>query len=342
MASVAGTTSATGSSTGSATVALAGDTMLGRLVAERIRDDGPHSVVAPEVRAVVADADLVVLNLECCVSDRGTPWSAPGKPFFFRAPPEAAETLAWLGVRCVTLANNHALDFGAEALLDTRRHLAEAGISCVGAGADLDEARTPVVLAAGDLALAVIGVTDHPADFAAGPDRPGVAYADLAMGVPSWLTTLVGDLRGRVDSLLVTPHWGPNMRAEPRAYVRAAARALRTSGASMVGGHSAHVFHGMGDQVAYDLGDLVDDYRVDPVLHNDLGIVVLVTVDRHGPRSARVVPLALDCCRTRLARGPEYAWVARRFVAACAELDPDLAVRDEGDHLRVNWVPGAG
>src|ERR687886_151571 len=100
----------------------------------------------PGVVEVAGEADLFVLNLECCVSQRGSPGRLRGKPFFFRAPPAAAELLAALGVDCVTLANNHALDFGAVALADTLRHLAAAGIATVGAGPDLAAARRPAVL----------------------------------------------------------------------------------------------------------------------------------------------------------------------------------------------------
>ena len=71
------------------TVALAGDTMLGRSVAQTLTRTPPQALVAPEVRATLAQADLVVLNLECCISERGRPWPASGKPFFFRAPPRA-------------------------------------------------------------------------------------------------------------------------------------------------------------------------------------------------------------------------------------------------------------
>jgi poly-gamma-glutamate capsule biosynthesis protein CapA/YwtB (metallophosphatase superfamily) len=92
------------------TVALAGDTMLGREVGRALAEAPPAALVAPAVIAAMRQADLVVLNLECCISDRGRPWDAPGKPFFFRAPPQAIELLTLLGVDCLTLANNHALD----------------------------------------------------------------------------------------------------------------------------------------------------------------------------------------------------------------------------------------
>src|SRR5439155_13003827 len=127
-------------------VALAGDTMLGRKVVEAIAEAGPGSLVADEVVAVAGEADLFVLNLECCISDRGQPWPDPAKPFFFRAPPAATDALVRLGVDCVTLANNHALDFGPAALLDTFTHLQAAGIAWAGAGSDRASARAPTYL----------------------------------------------------------------------------------------------------------------------------------------------------------------------------------------------------
>ena len=293
-------------------LALAGDTMLGRGVAERIAADGPGCVFAPEVVAAAREADLFVLNLECCISERGQP--APGRRFHFRAPPVATEALAALGADCVTLANNHALDFGPEALLDTFAHLESAGISWVGAGPDLEAARAPTVLQADGFTLGVVAATDHPDEYAAGADRPGVAFADLARGnLPDWLPRAIGELDA--DAVLVAPHWGPNMTDEPVAHVRAVAPRLLEAGATLVAGHSAHVFHGVGPRLLYDLGDFVDDYIVHRDLRNDLGLLFLVDL---GGDSLEAIPLELDYAHTRLASGEEFEWVERRFRAACA------------------------
>ncbi|MGH3328976.1 MAG: CapA family protein [Streptomycetales bacterium] len=313
------------------TLALAGDTMLGRSVAEWLQRAGPAALFAGEIRDLAAEADLFVLNLECCVSDRGEPWREPGKPFLFRAPPVAVEALAWLGVDCATLANNHALDYGDAALADTTEYLAQAGITAVGAGSTQAEARAAAILPAGDVRVGVLGVTDHPPGFAAGPDRPGVAFADLAQGVPGWLRATVGGLREAADIVLVSPHWGPNMAERPVPHVRAAARVLVGSGATLVAGHSAHVFHAAAGQVLYDLGDFLDDYAVDPLLRNDLGLFFLVTVDDQGPLSLTAVPIALDFCYTRLAHGGEYAWVRDRFARACQAFGTEMT--EEGGRL---------
>jgi poly-gamma-glutamate capsule biosynthesis protein CapA/YwtB (metallophosphatase superfamily) len=314
-------------------LALAGDTMFGRGVAEQLGSAPPQSLFAPEVVDAAREADLFVLNLECCISKRGSPWPDPWKPFFFRAPPAAVEALTHLGVDCVTLANNHALDYGEGALQDTLEHLRGAKISSVGAGANVDQARAPVVLEANGFRLGVIGVADHPEDFAATPDRPGIAFADLRDGVPDWLPQVIHDVEA--DAVLVTPHWGPNMTTEPVSHVRTAAPRMLEAGATLIAGHSAHVFQGVDGPILYDLGDFLDDYAVDPILRNDLGLLFLVTIDERGPVRLEAIPLKLDFCYTKLAQGDDAEWVKDRFTDACAVFGTEVS--EDGGRLVFAW-----
>jgi poly-gamma-glutamate capsule biosynthesis protein CapA/YwtB (metallophosphatase superfamily) len=295
-------------------LALAGDTMLGRGVARELGSRPPQALVAGEIVELTRAADIVVVNLECCISERG---ERVPKAFNFRAPPQAVQTLVYLGVDCVLLANNHALDYGIEALLDTFAHLREAGICWAGAGENIDEARAPVVLEG----LPVVAVCDHEAAFAAGPDRPGIAYADIRSGLPDWLLD-------SAPGALVCPHWGPNMTPAPRPHVRAAAHRLCDAGARLVAGTSAHVFHGVEGRVLYDLGDFIDDYAVEPRLRNDLGLLFLVDFDPDGPRRIEAVPIRLEYAHTRLARGEEADWIRRRFREACAALGTEASEED--------------
>jgi poly-gamma-glutamate capsule biosynthesis protein CapA/YwtB (metallophosphatase superfamily) len=324
------------SAAGSLTVAIAGDTMLGRGVAEAI--DAGHELIAGEVAELAAAADLFVVNLECCISRRGERWQARGKPFFFRAPPRAAQLLAELGVDAVTLANNHTLDFGETALLDTLEHLDAAGIAHAGAGGDENAARAALVLEARGGRLALVSVCDHAADFAAGPDLPGIAYADLGREpLPAWLAATIEGARRDADAVLVSPHWGPNMVPGPVARVRRCADALQRSGVTLVAGHSAHVPHGAAGRVLYDLGDFVDDYAVDARLRNDLGLLFRVELRPGRPTALEAFPLKLEFCHTRLARDDEAAWILDRFAAACAALGARPAVHAD----RVTLVLGA-
>jgi poly-gamma-glutamate capsule biosynthesis protein CapA/YwtB (metallophosphatase superfamily) len=312
-----------------AVLALAGDTMLGRMVAERLTHDPAAPLVSAQVAEAAAEADFFVLNLECCISSRGSRFPDPAKPFFFRAPPAAAERLAELRVAAVSLANNHALDYGCQALLDTIEHLDRAGIASVGAGRDQAAAREPVTLVRNGFRLRIVGMSSHPSAFAATPDRPGIAYVDLDRGrVPDWLIASARPAPDD-DAVLVTPHWGPNMTPGPVRPVRAAARALAGAGATLVAGHSAHVFHGVAGNVIYDLGDFVDDYRIHPQLRNDLGLLWFVTLDRSGVRGIEALPLKLDYCFTRAATGGDWRLVRDLVRKRCAELGTDVEVAGE-------------
>jgi poly-gamma-glutamate capsule biosynthesis protein CapA/YwtB (metallophosphatase superfamily) len=307
------------------TIALLGDVMLGRLVAERIADQPPEEVWAPEVRELCGSCDLVICNLECCISSRGEPTArVRDKPFFFRGPPEAVLSLQAIGVRAVGLANNHALDYEAEALIETLELLAQAGIAVAGSGRDEFEARRGAIVEAGGRRLGLVAVSDHPREFAADPDSPGIAYANLRRGVPNWLADELARLDRECDHVVAFPHWGPNMTTQPAGWQRRAAEQLQEAGGDLVAGHSAHVFHGAGwgrrGPLVFDLGDALDDYAVDRRLRNDLGLIALW---RPGDPEAELelVGLVLDFCHTRLAVGEEAEWIAGRLARACAALE---------------------
>jgi poly-gamma-glutamate synthesis protein (capsule biosynthesis protein) len=305
------------------TVALLGDVMLGRGVANTLGSVPPESVWEPALRDLLVGCDAVIVNLECCVSERGRETRRiRGKPFFFRAPPAAIDSLRAIGTSAVSLANNHALDFEAEGLADTLVLLADAGIAVTGAGGDASAARATAVVEAGGLRIGVAGVTDHPREYEAGPDSPGVAWAGLRDGTPGWLGDALAALRATCDRVIAFPHWGPNMTTQPAGWQRARAKAWLAEGADLVAGHSAHVFHGVacahGRFVLYDLGDALDDYARDPVRRNDLGVVALWRPD--GEPELELVALRLDFAHTSLARGEDAEWIAGRLRAACRDL----------------------
>jgi poly-gamma-glutamate synthesis protein (capsule biosynthesis protein) len=308
------------------TLALAGDTMLGRGVAQELERDPRAPLLDPALVEITRGADLFLLNLECCVSARGAPIKEPGKPFFFRAPPPAAGRLVEMGVDCVTLANNHVLDFGPDAFADTLEHLAAAGIATVGAGLDQESARGAAVLSPAGQRLRVVAASDHPASYAAGPNQPGIAFVDLDHEVPDWLREAA---RPAQDELvLVTMHWGPHMVGTPVPHVRAAAAALESAGATLVAGHSAHVPHGVKGRVLFDLGDFLDDYAVDPFQRNDLSLLWLVTLDASGPQRVEGIPVFLEYAYTRPASATETAELAALMSERCAAIGTGVELVD--------------
>jgi hypothetical protein len=305
-------------------IALLGDVMLGRGVAQQFESTPPPHLWAPELRELLLGCDTVICNLECCVSNRGQPTTRiPAKPFFFRAPPAATEALGAIGVAAVGLANNHALDFEEEALLDTLELLHRGGIEAIGAGADLEAARAARSITAGDLVLGMVAASDHPAEYAAAVDAPGIAHAELVAGAPGWLLDRIAELRRRADLVLAFLHWGPTMTVRPAAWQRRLADQLLEAGADAVAGHSSHAFHGIGIRpagvAAYDLGGALDDYAVHPRYRNDLGLCAIWSPG-NGDGGLELVGLRLRFGCTEVARGADAEWIATRLDAACGEL----------------------
>ena len=323
------------------TVGFLGDVMLGRGVARELGSRPPAELWSSELRELAAGCDLLLANLECCVSARGRRTRRiPGKPFFFRAPPLAVDALRAIGVGAVSLANNHALDYEADALVDTLDHLSVAGIAAVGAGRGAAEACRGVAVERAGARVGVVAVSDHPRAYAASDAEPGIAYADLRRPAPAWLREQVRALRERCDLVVAFPHWGPNMTVRPAPWQRERAQELLAAGCDLVAGHSAHVFHGVelsaGGAVLYDLGDAIDDYARDAELRNDLGVFALWRPG--GAPELELVGLRLEFARTVLARAADADWIARRLAHACAELG--TAVRRLGEQ-RFEVLPAA-
>jgi poly-gamma-glutamate synthesis protein (capsule biosynthesis protein) len=107
--------------------------------------------------------------------------------------------------------------------------------------------------------------------------------------------------------------------------------ALEAAGSTLVAGHSAHVPQGVCGHTLFDLGDFSDDYAVDPLLRNDLGLLWLVTVDVAGPRRVEAVPPRLEFASTRRANGVETTLLLALLEERCAAVGS--TVRREGEHL---------
>ena len=324
-------------------IGLLGDVMLGRSVGEHLREAPAEELWSDELRSLCASLDLMICNLECCVSERGERTRRiPGKPFFFRAPPSAVAVLKAIGVSAVSLANNHALDYEEDALIDTGGLLADEGVAAAGAGRGVEAARRPAVIDAGGVRVGILCVSDHPHEYAASPGRNGIAYGELHRGVPDWLLDELAQLSERCELTIVFPHWGPNMNASPAPWQRRAAAALLDAGASIVAGHSAHVFHGIEwserGAAVFDLGDALDDYRVDPVLRNDLGVLAIWQPGAEGAElELELVGLKLEFCHTGLARESDADWIAGRLQRACAALGTRV---DRVTENRFQIMPG--
>jgi poly-gamma-glutamate synthesis protein (capsule biosynthesis protein) len=225
--------------------------------------DGPLETYAEHARPILAAADLRFAQCERVYSTRGVPRER-GSDGHSRLDPSMAAIFSDCGFDVVSLASNHAMDWGAEALLDTIDVLRGQGIAVVGAGGDLAAARAPVVIERKGVRVAFVAYCSVLREgYAAGIGKPGVAplrvhtryeAAEYQPGMPPRVVTephaedlahLVEDVRGirsQVNAVVVSLHWG--LHFIPRAiadYQPVVARAAFDAGADLILGHHAHV-----------------------------------------------------------------------------------------------------
>ena len=204
----------------------------------------------------LASGDVAVVNVEMAISDRGAP---VGKEFTFRAPSSAAQRIGDAGIDVASLANNHAMDYGAVALADTIASLEAAGVVALGAGAnDVEAFRHRVLAVEETVTVAFVGVSRIvPWSFPAGPGKPGIA-SDTE---PERVFESVRTAAGEADVVIAVVHWGVEVATCPSAEQRSFARALLDAGADAVIGHHPHVLQAIefddGKLVAYSLGNFV-------------------------------------------------------------------------------------
>jgi poly-gamma-glutamate synthesis protein (capsule biosynthesis protein) len=316
-----------------------GDIMLGRLAGEamlRERADYPLGAVSPLLRS----ADLAIANLECAICEPAERWHGVPKAYYFRAPPIAGEALEDAGIKLVSLANNHVLDYDVEGLLETVRILDAHGIAHVGAGADLAAATAPVIVERKGVRIGMAAFCDHQDDFAATPEHPGMAWLGLhdeAAAIDAFARALAPLRAEGVRWPILSLHWGPNMVNEPSAQQRRLAHAAIEVGWKIVFGHSAHVFQGVelyeGCPILYAAGDVVDDYAVDPSYRNDHQLLFELVLGEDAVERVVMHPLFIRHCRAFPANSAQRAWIFERMHGLCAELGTGTGI--DGDTLVV-------
>lgn len=285
-------------------IAFLGDVMLGRLVNDHLQTVAP-AYPWGDTLPVLRRADLRIANLECVLADGGKP--APGKVFTFRTDLKNVRSLLLAQIDLVSLANNHVLDYGTDALQEMLPTLDRHGILHAGAGTDLTSAARPVVCRVGGTAVGFVAFTDNQPDWEAAPGTPGVYYVPVTTHGQrvDQLLALLRRTKARVQLLIVSAHWGGNWGSDAPPEHRALARQLVEAGADVVFGHSPHVFRGVevyrDRPIIYSAGDFVDDYAVDPEERNDLSFIFLMETDGGTPRALRLFPTVIAGFRVRLA-----------------------------------------
>ena len=279
-----------GHAKGKVTLAAVGDVLLARGVGEQIKKHGADWLF-DSTRGVLKGADLSFANLECPLSNRGLPQK---RRFLFRSDPKLANVLRSNGFDVISLANNHVLDYGRDAMLDTIGAVRKAGLTAVGAGKDAaDAGRVRVVkvngLRVGFVAhvdLATIGVIRL-------DDKPTVAGADSGS-----LARQIRAAKTRCDVLVVSFHWGVEYMKRPTERQKMLSHLCIHSGADLILGHHPHVLQPVetykGKPIAYSLGAFIWDGKV---FGADRSAIYVFELGKSSARLAKSIPVRIAGCR---------------------------------------------
>jgi poly-gamma-glutamate capsule biosynthesis protein CapA/YwtB (metallophosphatase superfamily) len=258
----------------------------GDLAPDRDTYDSSFIATAPLLRS----ADIVFGQLETSFASTGV--RLPQARHAVLARPDGAAALARAGFNVISMAGNHCMDWGRDAFFETRAHIESAGMSVVGAGADIAEARRPVIRVLGDgtrvAFLAYSSILPH--GYWADERRPGCApmraftvYEQIEHDQPGTparvhtyphredLAAMEDDIRAAkalADVVLVSHHWGIHfVRAVIADYQRDVARAAMAAGADAIFGGHAHILKGCelidGKPVFYSLCNFATDLAMD-------------------------------------------------------------------------------
>ena len=265
---------------------IVGDLMMGGSAFPVIKQNGPDYPFEP-TRSILQKADFAIANLEAPFTLTGKPFA---KTFTFRVPPEWAGSIRDAGFDVLTLANNHVLDFGPEGLFSTMAVLDSLGMAYCGAGANIEEAEKAAIIEQGRWKIGFLAYSlTYPTEFWATPTKWGTVYPDTHR-----LKNSLQMLSIETDLVVVSFHWGGELRVHPKAYQRFYAHQAIDWGADLIIGHHPHVLQGLelyrDRLIAYSLGNFVFGSYSQKARDS---IILRVRYDRLGLLLAEVIPISV-------------------------------------------------
>lgn len=248
------------------TISFAGDVQFPDSVLNSYDQNGISAIADSEMLTLMQESDLFLLNEEFPFSLRGEPM--PDKQFTFRTDPKYTSIFQDLGTDLVTIANNHALDFGQDAFTDTLEALKQADITYIGGGYDITEASAPAVYTIEGQTFAFFGATRvSPAyEWYATNSQPGL----FQTYDPARLNEAIAAANDTYDHVIVFVHWGIERNDIPEEYQRVLAKGYIDAGADLIVGCHPHVLQGFeyykDVPIVYSLGNYLFGSRTGETL----------------------------------------------------------------------------
>jgi poly-gamma-glutamate synthesis protein (capsule biosynthesis protein) len=275
------------------------------------------------LRRELTSADITIATLDSTISDAVVPTGCI-ETFSLGGVAAVAEGMRWAGFDVISHAANHIKDCGAaacgdEALFDTIANLRAAGIQPVGSGANIVEARSPVVVERNGVYFAFLAYDEIAPYYHATESSAGAAPMDAATVAED-----IANAKKVADVVIVLPQWGIEYTTDPSASQREFARAAVAAGAGLIAGNHPHWVqaHETIDDVfvAYALGNFVFDQ--DWSRETQQGVMLEVTFTGTRVTGTRYIPVHIyDEYQPRIAETAEAWEILGRIEAASAELE---------------------
>jgi len=305
-----------------------GDVMLAQLTSEHLQDYDVNYPLA-KIADITSSGDLNFANLECPISQRGEP---ADKKYVFRAQPFTVEVLKQGGFNAVSLANNHVLDYGPQALLDTMALLDQEEIGHVGAGANEEQARQELVLDINGLKVALLAYTrpapasEYP-QWAAGPDKPGtVFHQDRERMLDD-----VARARDKADILIVSMHWGNEYTHGVTDGQRELGHLLIDNGVDLVLGHHPHAPQGIeiykDKPIVYSLGNFLF-YPFSMEITEET-YILRARIGQGGVEEMRLLPVLLGDSQPYVPDDSELERMHTVLAGLLTEFGTDYSLQEE-------------
>ncbi len=247
-------------------LSFTGDVYFSEHYLEQYDRGGIETLADEEMRSLMANADLLMFNEEFPFSLSGEPME--DKTYTFRTDPKYIKIFQDLGVDAVSLANNHILDFGRQAFLDTLDTLEAAKIDYAGGGHNFSEAIAPIVKTISGQSFAIFAATrvSPSYDWYASQKRSGI----LQTYDPAMLNQAISEAEALYDHIIVFVHWGIERNETPEEYQRTLAKGYIDAGADLIVGCHPHVLQGFeyykGVPIVYSLGNYLFGNRTGETL----------------------------------------------------------------------------
>lgn len=309
------------------TFAFAGDILLDDSYAmmDRYRNRGSdiYDTFSTELLERMRSADVFMLNNEFPFSTGGTP--TPGKKFTFRANPSNIELYEQMGVDVVSLANNHAYDYGETALMDTFTTLENANIPYVGAGRNIDQAKKPLYLIANGIKIGIVSATQIERN--ATPDTKEATATSagvLRCMDPSALLEVITEAKANSDFVILYIHWGTESQEQTDWLQDQQAPIYAQAGVDLIIGDHPHCLQKLdvvsGVPVIYSLGNFWFNSKTQNTC------LVEISVNKDGMETFQFIPCIQNDCRTILLEGNEKDGVLNYMRG----LSPNVLIDDDG------------